>query len=253
MSCASCGAELQEGKTFCGMCGARAAATGPEDLSGQATAEPRSTAGQAQTPSQPRPATGGQEIADRAKLAWSDMVGAIKLFALNPTGGLAPAYGNLTPERAIGAGIALGLLFDICLTMDLQRWLSSSLTFPGPFGVSFSPPSVNLFNVLVYGAFPFVGVALALFKSQGTFAGDLFVAGAALFPWSTFFLASAILGSGNLELIAALALFALSYSILILFTGCTKIYKMAESASAAAVPFVILVSGYAVKVLLASL
>ena len=66
-------------------------------------------------------------------------------------------------------------------------------------------------------------------------------------------LLAGIVGAGNLEVAAIADVFALSYTVLILYTGCTRISGILEQRAAPAVPVIILIAGWLSKVLVAGL
>ncbi len=207
------------------------------------------------------------EIADKAKAASQDAIQSLKIFAVNPTGGLLPAYENLDRQRALAAGLAFALIFDLCLTFGIYRVTSSlqnsqdalfflELLKVIPESQSAGP---SLFKLLILGLVPFVSIAAALaaaravFRGTGSFEGDVFIAGASLLPFGLFFLLSGVLGFANAEVIAALSLFALCYTILMIYTGCTRIARIPEAGAALAVPIILLLSGWLSKIILASM
>ena len=80
---------MEAGATVCGKCGktqphARAAGTGA-----------------------------GGNVGEQITASAKDALGAVSSLALNPVGGLAPAYTALGPDRALGAGAALCVIFAL--------------------------------------------------------------------------------------------------------------------------------------------
>ncbi len=217
MYCQKCGTEVQENATFCSKCGTQIAIAKPPS-----------------------------EVGERVKTASKDAMQAIKVFAANPVGGLPAAFENLDEARAIGVGIAFAVVFVFCVFagvyMILPAW-----SRPSDIG--------SFFKVLIFGAVPFVSIvgasALArkIFGGAGSFGGDSFIAGASLLPFGFLVLLGGILGIGNFEIIAFLSVFALCYTILMLYTGSTRISKISESRAALAVPIMVIVSGWLTKVL----
>jgi hypothetical protein len=107
----------------------------------------------------------------------------------------------------------------------------------------------------VGGLVPFVSLvgAMALarqiFRGNGRFAGDVFAAGAALLPSGFLVLAAALLGVANVEVIVILSLFALTYSILMLYAGCSRIGGISEAGAAPGVPIILLLSAWITKII----
>lgn len=225
MYCQACGNVLQDGMEVCPQCNTRrmyppqqaAAATSPPD-------------------------------AGRFKTASTDAVEALKLFARNPVGGLPAAYERLNEPRAIGVGIAFAVIYLLCWLAAL--YISADVR---PSGVD------GLVKFLLSGAVPFVSflgasaLARKIFNGTGSLGGDSFIAGAALLPLGFWILISSILGFTNIEVIAALGVFALVFTILLLFTGSTRISNITEEKSALAVPVILLVSFWLMKIIYSSL
>lgn len=220
MYCQTCGTFMQEGVTVCPSCGTpRAQPQAP------ATAE-----------------------ASRFKTASADAVEALKLFTKNPVGGLPAAYERLNEPRAIGVGIAFAVIYLLC-------WLAALY-----IAADVRPTGIDgLIKFLLSGAVPFISflgasaLARKIFNGTGSLGGDCFIAGAALLPLGLWVLLSSILGFTNFEVIAALGVFALVFTILLLFTGCTRISKISEEKSALAVPVMLLVSFWLMKIIYSSL
>ena len=185
--------------------------------------------------------------ADKAKAASKDALHAFKIFALDPVGGLSASYASLGQTRALNAGIAFGVVFAICL------FVSAYIAHVRPHGFG------EFLKYLICAFVPFLGMAGAAFvgrkafRGEGTFAVDAFVSGAALLPFALAVVASGILGFGNVEVIAILGVFAATLTILMLFTGFTRIAKISERGATLAVPLVLLVCVWLSKIIYASL
>jgi len=94
-------------------------------------------------------------------------------------------------------------------------------------------------------------LARLIFRGRGTFVGDLYTASASLLPLGFLVLVSALLGPGNFEVILCLAVFAFTYSILMLYAGCSRIAGIPESGAAPAVPVMLLLATWLTKIVLA--
>jgi hypothetical protein len=64
-------------------------------------------------------------------------------------------------------------------------------------------------------------------------------------------LIAGILGMGNIEVVALVSVFALSYTILILYTACTQISEISKVRAVPAVPIIILIAGWLSKIVFA--
>jgi hypothetical protein len=110
-------------------------------------------------------------------------------------------------------------------------------------------------KLVVLGLVPFASlivsgaVARLIFRGSGRFAGDVYTAGAVLLPSGFLALLAALLGAGNVEIIVVLWLFALTYSILMLYAGCSRIGGISEAGAAPAVPIILLASAWITKII----
>lgn len=216
MFCQNCGTAVQENAALCSSCGTQIARSKTS------------------------------EVGDKVKAASKDAAEAFKVFATNPVGGLPTAFESLGEARAIAAGIVFAAIFDLCV------FLGTYMVLP-PWG---RPAGlVGFIKVLIFGAVPFVvlvgasALARRMFGGEGSVGGDSFIAGASLLPFGFVVLLSGIFGMSNFEVIIVLGVFALCYTILMLYTGCTRISKISESRSALAVPIMVIMSGWLAKIL----
>ncbi len=121
----------------------------------------------------------------------------------------------------------------------------------------------DFFQLILFAAIPFLSIVLASFlvrksfHGMGGIEGDMFIAGSALLPMAVVILVSGILFGildlANVELMGILSVFSLCYTILILYSGCTKISKISEAVSACTVPIMILLSGWLTKIVLTNM
>lgn len=244
MYCPACGKPAPDGSTFCGACGA-----------------PIGSQRAAALPSRPAAATAPSTRAGTAVRATSsDALSALKAFGRKPVSGLPEIYSSLGESRSMGVGIAFGVLFGISLAFLIGS-LAGSLQNAIPLsGALVQSPSLGtrlkavLVGLVVFGCF---GAAVAAtrhaFRGSGSLQADALVAGTALVPLAVFNLAVALLGVANFEVIAVLALFALCYTILVLYSGATTLSRIPELAGAAAVPLTLILAAWLTKVLLVSL
>jgi hypothetical protein len=196
----------------------------------------------------------GEQVGASAK----DALGSVSSLALNPVGGLGPAYTALGPQRALGAGGAL------CIVFALLGALSGAIgseRFMMMFGVGLL--DTNWFGMFIRTFFSMLVLPLAMIAASfgsrkvlsgnGPLAADVFTVGAALTPLGVALLLSSFLGLGNYELGLLLMLFASTYLVLMLFAGLTRIGGLTEKAAAPAVPIVFVVSLYICKVVFSSM
>ena len=186
------------------------------------------------------------EVASKVKSTLNDAIQGLKIFLINPVGGLPVFFQGLGKERALGVGIAFGIAYVVCFVFACQKFLTQ-----------FSSNS-SLFNFILASAANFLSIAGAsfltrkLFRGYGSFQGDIFIAGVALVPASLLLLMSSLLGITNLEIIVIVMVLAITYTILMIYTGCHKISGIPENAAAFAVSVMLLLSGWLFKILILS-
>jgi hypothetical protein len=224
MACSQCGNELVLGATACLTCGA---------------------------PVVPPLTPAASPVSERVQARSKDALAAVKTIFVNPVGGLSEAFQSLEKRQALEVGIVLAVVFELCTVVGLYliipRWAGS-------------PGLGEILKFLILGVVPFVSVAGAgalarqVFRgATGNFEGDIFIAGMAVLPFGFVSLLAGILGVANIEVTAVAAVFALSYSILILYTGCTCISGISQARAAPAVPIIILAAGWLSKILFAAM
>lgn len=162
---------------------------------------------------------------------------AVKIFIPNPIGGLLAAFTQLEQKRAFNVAVLFGIIFEICFVVGtnliLQRLDKANHT--------------EFLLLIIIGIIPFVnltvtsGFARLIFKANGSLTGDLFTAGASLLPLGFMVLLSGVFNNWVISII--LAIFALCYTILTMYSGCQKISNISEEKSAITVPIMLLLTG----------
>ncbi len=237
MFCTACGKQVAENSRTCDGCGAELVQGGGAGAANPVLQQLKS------------------EVGARSLDAWR----GVKLFAKSPVGGLPESYALFDERRAIGVGIVFAIVYEIAVFLGA---LVFKFRVAGLFG-GFAPIGGltvgQLFKVLFVSLVPFASLvgacagARAVFRGTGRFAGDVYTAGAVLLPFGLFVFAASILGAANSEAILILSLFALTYSILILYAGCSRIAGISETAAAPAVPVILLLSLWITKIIVAAL
>lgn len=177
--------------------------------------------------------------------AWS----AFRILLTNPVGGMQRAFEAFEEGRALGVGIAFGVFFALCLTISL---IISVNRYMGAFA---QVDAETVMKVFFGGLVPLVAIAAAgflarsIFRGTGTLAGDAFIAGASLLPLCVLILGAAILGVTNLEVTGIIGVFAICYSLLMLYNGFLTISQLPAAFAAAAVPITILISLWVMKII----
>ena len=215
MFCPKCGTQLPDGSIACSSCGTSFAA--------------------------PRGGAAAAVAGERMKAASADAFGAFKTFMGNPVGGLADAYNSLGAGKAMGVGLTFGAVFAVCLLLSFYRVVPEFLR---PTGVG------GFFKLLVVAVIPFVSMFVAtiavrsVFRGDGNVGSDSFLAGASLLPFGFIALVATLLGAENWNIIQFLAIFGISVTILMLFAGLTRMYKISDRMATLAVPIMLLITAW---------
>ncbi|MDB9313708.1 hypothetical protein PN462_11410 [Spirulina sp. CS-785/01] len=189
-----------------------------------------------------------QETTEAVKQTVQDAVNGLKIFATNPVGGLPEFYKGLGEKRSLGVGIAFGIFFVVCFVFGFGNLFQV-------FAMSTNSDETPFFQVAFFGALLVISivgssfVTRLLFRGSGSISGDVFIAGTALLPTSFLILLIGLLGAGNLEILIVLGILAITYTILMIYTGCNKISRISESVAALAVAIMIVLSTWLFKVL----
>ena len=216
----------------------------PQDQPSSPPAEPPPNA-PAPAPEAPGPqpesrtVAAAKEAAGAVAAAGQDALHAIELLVTDPVGRLGEACASLGDQRAMAAGIVFGAVFELCYLLWPSTFLGLSLG--EPTGVR------RILVPVAAGALLFLGLALgslvvrAIFGGAGSFRRDLFVAGVTLLPMAALIIFQKLLW--EFPLACALAyLFALSFTVLLLYSACTEMHKLSRRAASLAVPVILLVA-----------
>lgn len=187
----------------------------------------------------------GADVSRMIKEASVDAVGAIRRVALDPIGGLAISFDELGARRARAAGIAFGVGFSL---LSAIAALIAAPKLGAEAGVKL------LFGVTILALVQFAAIAATsagtrrVLGGTGSAAADVFTAGVALQPAAVLFVLAAVLGLANFQVIAILSLFALTYVLCILFTGSTRLAKLPERFTPAAIAVMLLAAMWLTKI-----
>jgi hypothetical protein len=236
MFCKSCGRELADNLRFCDGC-----ATDVND-GGAGAAIPLA-----------------QQLKSEVKARSLDAWQGVKLFAKSPVGGLPESFAMFDDQRAIQVGIVFAIVYEIALLLGALIFKSKVSGLLGGMLPIGELTASQMFKLLFLGLVPFASLigacalARAIFHGKGRFAGDVYTAGAVLLPSGFLVLVSSLLGVANWEVILIVLLFALTYSILILYAGCSRIGCISEAGAAPAVPIILLLSAWITKIIVTAL
>jgi hypothetical protein len=236
----SCGRALAEGVRFCDGCGAnlsdRPVNAGP---------------GSAAAASAPISRQLKEEVRARSVDAWK----GLKKFARSPVGGLADSFAMFDDQRAKQVGIAFAILYEAAVLLGVYLITSKASETIGMYLPVRDLSAKQLLKVILLGLVPFASligaasIARAVFHGTGKLSGDVYTAGACLLPFGCFALAASLLGLANIGVIAVLFVFALTYTVLMLYAGCSRIGGISEAGAAPAVPIMLLLSSWLTKVI----
>ncbi len=234
MFCKTCGRALAENLRFCDGCGT--------DVNGGGAATPLS-----------------QQLKSEVRARSLDAWQGVKLFAKSPVGGLPESFALFDDRRAVQVGIVFAIGYEVAILVGALILKSRAEALIGGIfpirSLIGELTAAQLFKILFLGLVPFVSLigacalARAIFRGKGRVAGDVYTAGAALLPTGLFVLLASLLGAANIEVIGILFLFALTYSILILYAGCSRIGIISEAGAAPAVPIILLMSAWITKII----
>lgn len=228
MTCPQCESPVGENAMFCGACGAAIKDAAAQSVPAEPTA-------------------GGAEI---EKLVRATLT-VLKAIVVNPVDRLPNVFTELQKLEALKVGLVLAGIFDLCAIIGLYLALPHWAGFPG-LG--------DILKLLLLGIVPPAAITGACVLARKTFQGkagtiesDVFLAGVSLAPMGLLLLLSGLLGIGNIDVELLVGVFALTYTILILYVGCTQISQIATSRAVPAVPIVILIAGWLSKVIFAAM
>lgn len=203
----------------------------------------------------------GRRAATVAKAATGDAITAFRAMMTNPVGGMRVAIDNLGAVRAMQAGIVFCVVYDLACLLGTRFLISGWMHNADPSfsdGPTRGGPDLSagdFLKLLVLGFLPLItataGFACSrlLFRGSGSVHSDIFVAGASLLPIGLGVLTAGIVGVANIEIVIAIAVFAISTKILMLYSGCTTVQKIPDAAAVIAVPLMILIDAWLGKVI----
>ncbi|MBW4546643.1 MAG: DnaJ domain-containing protein [Symplocastrum torsivum CPER-KK1] len=180
--------------------------------------------------------TGGNATAV-VRNGFGEALRAFKSLALNPVGGMLPTFVSLGKQQAIAVGIVFAGIFDLCFVCGAYLgWRD------------FFEASIP--KLMLIGVVPFISVAVisaiarGIFRRKGSFAGDIFLAGASLLPLSFLLILSGIVSVLPSYTLPIVSVFATCYTIFTLYSGCTQLSNLSDRSATFIVPVMLLVSGW---------
>jgi hypothetical protein len=254
MFCGNCGKQIPDGSGFCPSCGA--AASG-------AVAQAAATGG----------AGASAAAAQRAKLeaqlkaGSQDAVQAFMVLLKDPVGGIAKSFSMFDPGRAMVVGLIFAGVYAVAATIAgvilfnaimgiVGGMMGGGMGMTGVPGFSTGPSFgmvVRMFILYIVQAAALIAgcfLTRMIFKGSGDLNSDIYLGGACLLPAAAGVLIGALLGYIAWWLLLLPYLFAGCYTILMLYSGCLQIVKIAEQKAALAVPIILAISGAIVYIVL---
>lgn len=257
MFCRNCGKTLPADAKVCPGCGTLMIKPEPSDNADSSPSRGTSAAAAA-APALAQVDLGraiGHEVRARSKDAWE----GIKLLAKSPVGGLQESFEMFEVSRAMAVGLVFGLVYELLLFLALYHAADKTASMFG-VGAPTGDLTVGVAIKLIFiGAVPFITLAVAgliarsIFRGKGSFAGDLYIAGASLLPIGICVFVDSFLGPANIEVIAALTVFAVAYTVLMLYAGCSRISGIPETGAAPAVPIMLILSVWLTKIVISAI
>jgi hypothetical protein len=252
MFCGSCGKQVPDGSGFCPACGA-AAAGGAQPSAAATGASAGPTAAAAQR----------AKIEAQFKAGSQDAMAAFMVLLKDPVGGLQKSFAMFDTARAQMVGGIFGGVYAIAATIGAVLLFNSIIGMIGAMmgggmgmgigggvpgfgvGVTFGIVIRMFFIYLIQAAALMVGCLAMrmIFKGEGNLASDIYIGGACLLPGAAGVLAGALLGYISFYLLILPYIFAGCYTILMLYSGATKINKLPDIKAALSVPIVLCIAG----------
>lgn len=181
----------------------------------------------------------GRHTLGAVKAVFGNALGAFMSFAINPTGGLLPAFANLDNYQASAVGTLFAVIGNFCFVTGISLGWGDLLL-----------NNFSIYKLIVVGFMPFFSISMlsaiarAICRRNGSLAGDVFLAGAVLLPLNFLVLLSSISHVLPSNTLPVLAVFVSCYTILLLYSGCTQISNLSDQVAVLIVPVMLLVSGW---------
>lgn len=210
MICPACKSEIAESSASCSVCGAKLS---------HVRVEPNDA------------------VIDPSQVM-KDSWRALQLIFRDPIGGIARAYRDLGDRRALLAGVIFAIAMDLCELFAILKILPSYVS------VSFG----DVLQILLYGlslpVFLFVSLTVLSKTTVKTVSWQAaaFVSGITVLPLAGMSLVVALIGIASDEVLAVFGMFAFTFTIMLLFSGCTKILQFSDRSSFVLVPVVLMIS-----------
>ncbi|AFY70236.1 heat shock protein DnaJ domain protein [Thalassoporum mexicanum PCC 7367] len=167
---------------------------------------------------------------------------ALRLFAINPLGGLLPAYVKVG-DRAVYVALVLTALFEVCLVGGVYfLWWQH-------FGYATAPSGrIALAGLVLFLSLAVISFFLrSILRGKGSFTGDLFMAAATLVPLGMVAIAAGLYTLERSILLLCIALICGCYSILTVYSGFSQLANLNETRSTLATALLVAIAGLIIQ------
>jgi hypothetical protein len=177
-------------------------------------------------------------------------VGAFRSLVSDPVGGIGQSFHQLSRTAALQVGIAFLVLF---LLLAILASVIGTASVGGLALISGESATAFLQGLLVLLVFlgAMIGVS-ALFRTMTRatvgLEADLFIVGASLLPIGFYFLLSSVLNVQSrivMAIVTIAAVFAMTFTTLMLHSGLTRIVRLTDRLASLAVPAMFVAGGAA--------
>jgi hypothetical protein len=180
------------------------------------------------------------EAVQHARSVWVNLL-------TNPVGGMLPAYQQLGSKQAGGAGAVFIAVFTVIALLLVYMTKTFGIIRPDDLGGFLKLVFTILACCLTWAA-AMVLVRL-INRREGEIGGEVFVAGTISLVGAVDLLLFSVLGFGNLEVLAVVALVSICVVVLQLFVGLTRISGLDERIGTFMVPVVLVAAVWLSKII----
>jgi curved DNA-binding protein CbpA len=174
-----------------------------------------------------------------------DIFGSLIAVTGNPTNEILSTFTKLNRDglHAVYVAVIFALIFEILFVTGMFLSLQSNQFI--------YRSEVSILSLIIVGAIAHFSLAMSsfairkIFRGQGTWTGDLYIAGTAVLPLGYLSIIVGIFSAIsliNVPIILILAVFTISYIILAVYSGCHQISQIPASGSALAVPIILTIT-----------
>ncbi len=178
-------------------------------------------------------------------------------------------FEEMNDDRARIAAFLMAGFWDLCMLLgtwlflrNMATLLSSFFPFAPGAAAGATTPDLSIGAIMRILVVATVGWGImvglcalvrVIGRGQGSFVGDLFVAGATLLPAGLFWVLAGAVGLNNYDFVGILFLFAFCYVVVAMVRGLTTISKVPYAVAAVCTPIMFALDGYALRVLVTRL